>query len=350
MLFSLVSLFSFGLKLGIDFTGGSLSEVKFERVERPSREAVEQAIAPLNLGGLNVNTSGASTLIIKFADTSEETHQAILNSLQQEFITPLVDTKPSETEPTPSENNQGDEQAPEAQQNENTSENSEPQGRDAAQQDNNQSAISQESNTPSISEGPVMIELRFEAVGPSIGNELREKSIAAMIIVIIAIIVYIAWAFRKVSQPVASWKYAIAAIIALIHDVLITLGVFSLLGHFYGIEVNVTFVAALLTILGYSVNDTIVVFDRIRENLFTATGEFASTVNTALHQTLWRSLNTSITTLIVLFAIYFYGGDTIKDFVLALIIGLIAGGYSSIFIASPLLVDWYNWQRKNTQK
>ena len=152
-------------------------------------------------------------LIIKFADTSEETHQGILNSLQQEFITPLVDTKPSETEPTPSENNQGDEQAPEAQQNENTSENSEPQGRDAAQQDNNQSAISQESNTPSISEGPVMIELRFEAVGPSIGNELREKSIAAMIIVIIAIIVYIAWAFRKVSQPVASWKYAIAAIV-----------------------------------------------------------------------------------------------------------------------------------------
>jgi len=183
-------------------------------------------------------------------------------------------------------------------------------------------------------------ELRFDSIGPSVGKELKSKSFNAIIIALIIIIAYIAFAFRKVSKPVASWKYGLAAIIALAHDVLITLGIFSVLGEFWGVEINTTFIAAILTILGYSINDTIVVFDRIRENLPRSEEDFEGTVNTSVNQTLARSINTSLTTLLVLLSILFWGGSTIRDFVLALSIGIFLGTYSSIFIASPLLVIW----------
>ena len=186
-------------------------------------------------------------------------------------------------------------------------------------------------------------EMRFESVGPVIGAELKKKASWSVFLAVIAILLYVAWAFRKVSFPIKSYRYGIVAIIALFHDVLITIGVFSFLGHFYGIEVGAPFVAAILTILGYSVNDTIVVFDRIRENLLSFRSknqEFSDTVDQSLKQTITRSINTSITTLLVLFAIFFFGGITIKFFALALIIGIILGTYSSIFIASPLLVVW----------
>ncbi len=192
-------------------------------------------------------------------------------------------------------------------------------------------------------------EKRFESIGPVIGQELKRKAIYAIVIALVAIICYIAWAFRKVSYPVASWKYGTVATITLFHDILIVLGIFSILGHFQNVEIGTPFIAALLTILGYSVNDTIVVFDRIRENLARSPANtFEETVNKGVNETLVRSLNTSLTTLFVLLAIYFFGGETIKYFALALIIGIISGTYSSIFTASPLLVSWQRWnKRKN---
>ncbi|MBU3905508.1 protein translocase subunit SecF [Patescibacteria group bacterium] len=183
-------------------------------------------------------------------------------------------------------------------------------------------------------------ELRFDSVGPSIGQELKRKSVLAIIIVLIAIVLYIAWTFRKVSKPVASWKYGLAAIIALFHDVIITVGIFAVLGKFFGVEINTAFVAAILTVLGYSVNDTIVVFDRVRENLPKSEEDFEGTINTSVNQTITRSINTSITTLLVLLSIVFFGGATIRDFILALSIGVFVGTYSSIFLASPILVIW----------
>jgi len=192
-------------------------------------------------------------------------------------------------------------------------------------------------------------ETSFESIGPVVGAELKRKSISALIIVILAIVAYVAWAFRKVSEPVASWKYGVAAIIALIHDIAIVAGVFAILGKFYGVEIGVPFIAALLTILGYSVNDTIVVFDRTRENLVTdSSDDYEEVVNRSVNETIARSLNTSITTFIALCAVYMFGGETTKMFMLALMIGCVAGTYSSIFIASPIMVVWEKFRRIHT--
>lgn len=190
-------------------------------------------------------------------------------------------------------------------------------------------------------------ELQFDSVGPSIGAELKNKSFNATLIVFIMIIIYISLAFRRVSKPVASWKYGVAAIIALVHDILFILGVFALLGHYYGIEINTPFIAAVLTVLGYSVSDTIIVFDRIRENLPKSQEDFENTINRSVNQTLTRSINTSFSAILALLAVLFLGGDTIKDFALALIVGIFVGTYSSIFIASPVLVIWDKMTRKN---
>jgi len=160
------------------------------------------------------------------------------------------------------------------------------------------------------------------------------------------IIIYISAAFRKVSKPVASWKYGVAAIIALIHDILFSLGVFAVLGHFYGVEINTPFIAAILTVLGYSVSDTIIVFDRIRENLPKSHEDFENTVNRSVNQTLVRSINTSCSAILALLAVLLFGGTTIKDFALALIVGIFVGTYSSIFVASPVLVVWDNLTRR----
>jgi preprotein translocase subunit SecF len=152
---------------------------------------------------------------------------------------------------------------------------------------------------------------------------------------------YIAYAFRQVSKPVASWKYGVSAIIALAHDLLIITGIFAALGYFLNVEVDTLFVTALLTILGFSIHDTIVTFDRTRENIFKIQNQsFDDIVNLSVNQTIVRSINTSVTTLFVLLAIYVFGGASIKFFVLALMLGVIVGTYSSIFIASPLLTIW----------
>jgi preprotein translocase subunit SecF len=276
---SILALIFWGLKFGIDFTGGSLMELQFSSGQ-PSVAAVQTQLADESISSLIIQPTDDS-IILRFKESEEAAHQAVLSQLAL---------------------------------------------------------------LPEAEAG--MEELRFESIGPSIGQELRSKSLWLMFFVLIVIIIYIAFAFQKVSKPVASWKYGLSAIIALFHDLLITLGIFSVLGQFYGMEINTTFVVALLTVLGYSVNDTIVVFDRARENLPKSVDSFSVTVNNSLNQTLVRSINTSITTLLVLLAVYFLGGNSIREFVLALIVGILCGSYSSIFVASPLLVAWEKLQKR----
>lgn len=194
-------------------------------------------------------------------------------------------------------------------------------------------------------------EARFDSIGPVIGEELKNRAYIAIGTVLLLIIAYIAFAFRKVSRPVASWKYGVAAIIALFHDVFIPTGIFSILGHYLGAEIDLLFVTGLLTILGFSVHDTIVVFDRIRENLRKGVGEnFADTVNISINQTITRSINTSLTVFLTLLAIFIFGGASIRYFALLLMLGIFFGTYSSIFVASPILVTWENWRQKRISK
>jgi len=273
---SIAVLTMWGLKFGIDFTGGSLLEVKFSG-EPPTASQVREILKDTDLRSLTVQPTEAGTVILRFQETTPGINRAVLEKLN------------------------------------------------------------------GIEGGAE--ELRFDSIGPSIGKELKSKSFNAIIIVLAIIIAYIAFAFKKISKPVASWKYGIAAIIALFHDVLITLGIFAVLGRFWGVEVNTPFVAAILTVLGYSINDTIVVFDRVRENLPRSEEDFEGTVNSSVNQTLVRSINTSLTTLLVLLSILFWGGSTIRDFVLALSIGIFLGTYSSIFVASPIVVIWEKFKK-----
>lgn len=293
---SIIFLSLWGLNFGIDFTGGSLLEVEFKG-ERPDTAQIINALSDSGLVSLVVQPVGEQSALLRFQDVDEDKHQEILGRLD------AINSAPQDP------------------------------GEDG------QTATSSE---PELS---TVLELRFESVGPAIGSELKSKSLTAIIIVLLAIVLFIAWAFRQVSKPVESWKYGVSAIIALFHDVMITLGVFSFLGHFYNVEINTAFVAAILTVLGYSVNDTIVVFDRIRENLPKSEEDFEETINISVNQTIKRSINTSFTTLLVLLAILFFGGASIRDFVLALSIGIFVGTYSSIFLASPTLVLWEKYKK-----
>jgi preprotein translocase SecF subunit len=200
-----------------------------------------------------------------------------------------------------------------------------------------------------------LVEERFNTVGPTLGQELATKAVVALILVVLAIILYVAYVFRQVSKPVSSWKYGLTAIVALVHDVVIALGTFALLGYMFGTEVDTLFVTALLVILGYSVNDSIVVLDRVRENLKDVNEkarkkEFDQIVGRSLKESLARSINTSITTLLALVALFIFGGDTTKDFALALIVGVVAGAYSSIFVAAPLLTTFLKIQKEKPEK
>lgn len=196
-------------------------------------------------------------------------------------------------------------------------------------------------------------EQSFQNVGPTIGAELARKAWWAIATVLVAIVLFISYAFRQVSKgPVPAWVFGIAAIVALAHDIWIVLGVFIILGHFTGVEIDALFVTALLTVLGFSVHDTIVVFDRIRERLrISSKKTFEEILNESINATLVRSIGTSFTTALVLLALFLFGGASIHYFVLALIIGIISGTYSSIFIASPLLLTysklaarWKSWK------
>lgn len=194
---------------------------------------------------------------------------------------------------------------------------------------------------------PGIKEQEFSTIGPTIGKETTVNAFWGIVIASLLIVLYIAWSFRGVPKPTNSWRFGICAIIALLHDALVLLGVFSILGHFLGVEVDSLFVTAILTVIGFSVHDTIVVFDRIRENLRVHAGlPFAEVVNASILQTLGRSLNTSLTVILVLFALLIFGGESTKWFVAALLVGIISGTYSSIFNAAPLLVLWHQLREK----
>ncbi len=185
-------------------------------------------------------------------------------------------------------------------------------------------------------------EKRFTTIGPTVGQTLKTRSFWALIVAATVMVLYIAFAFRNIPRKLNPWKFGIIAVIALIHDVLITLGIFVLFGQYTAFEVNTLFISALLIILGYSVNDTIVIFDRVRENVFhqERKEDFADVAERGLMQSIARSVNTSLSTLIPLFALFVLGGESIRWFVLTLIVGLAIGTYSSLFLATPLLVYW----------
>lgn len=191
---------------------------------------------------------------------------------------------------------------------------------------------------------PEVLQLRTDFIGGSVSEQIKSNAFTGTALSLIGIALYIAWAFRRVSGVVTSWEYGLGAIIALAHDIIIVIGLFAVLGHFYGVEVGVPFIAALLTILGYSVNDTIVVYDRVRENLMRSSkkGDFENIVNRSLNETLGRSINTSMTVIITLVAIVLFGGDSVRYFGVALLAGVVFGTYSSVYIASALLVSRYN--------
>lgn len=275
---SVASLLVWGLKFGIDFTGGTLLEVKFEKTLPPTQD-LEETLKDLNLSSLTIQPTQNQGILIRYASEDDTLNQKVFEAIKGKY--------------------------------------------DDAQ------------------------ELRTDFANSTISKELKTKSLWSIVWAVAGIMGYIAWAFRKVSRPVESWKYGAGAVIALIHDILITVGVFSVLGHFFGVEVGIPFVAALLTILGFSVHDTIVVYDRTRENLLRSSQKekFPEIVNRSLNETLTRSINTSLTVIITLLSIYLFGGESIKHFSLALLVGVTFGTYSSIFIASALLVTMYDYRK-----
>ncbi len=274
---SILLLSIFGLKQGIDFTGGTLISVRFAK-QRPNPVQLQQTLAAYPLGELIIQPVGDTDMNIRVRNLDEPAHQNILKLLEEKFGSTT--------------------------------------------------------------------ELQYSAIGPAIGDELRQKSISALLVVFVAILIFIAWSFRKVSAPVESWKYGLIVLVTAFHDVAVPVGVFVLLGRFLNVEIGTSFIAAVLTIMGYSINDTIVIMDRVRENLQKTTGSFEDIVSRSLKQTILRSFNTSMTTILVLLAVYFFGGESIKYFALALILGIVTGTYSSIFIAAPLLVTWDAWTRR----
>lgn len=272
---SVVAIATFGLNFGIDFKGGSLTEVEYTTV-RPEQNVIEANLSTLSLGQALIQPIGEKGYSIKTRAVSDKEHQTILASL----------------------------------------------GADA-------------------------VEKSFTSIGPSVGAELVRKSIISFILVALGIIFWIAFSFRKVSKPVSSWKYGLMAIVSLVHDVTISAGVFAFLGYLTGAEVDTLFVVAILTVLGLSVSDTIVVFDRIRENIRIGHFKtFEETVGRSLNQVYTRSIATSSTVIIVLLALVFWGPSSTKIFSIMLTAGMFFGTYSSIFLASPLLVFVENWQGK----
>lgn len=280
---SVVALFVFGLNPSIDFTGGSLISLKFTE-SRPELTQMQSTLGDLgNLGPILAQTNGEKGYSLKLRFITEEEHQQMLAKIRSNY-----------------------------------------------EKDNNK-----------------VLEERIETIGPAISSTLKQRSWFATAGVVITVILYVAYSFRKVSKPVQSWKFGVSTIISLVHNVGITMGIFAVLGHYYGIQVDIPFVVALLTILGYSVNDNIVVLDRIRENLmYRRVNDFGVLANNALNETIWRSLNTSFTILLVFVALLVFGDKAIFNFSLALIVGIVISAYSSVFLAAPLLVAWERFDKK----
>ncbi len=296
---------TFGIKLGIDFTGGSLMEVKYATA--PDKAEVEAAVEEQALGEFSVRHSKSEAgdgYLITTRDLNEDERAALEAKLLE------------------------------------------------------------------VKEGGELI--RFTSIGPVIGQELADKAVWAIGAVLALIIIYVAIAFMGVGAPVSSWVYGFMTIVVLGHDILVPLAFISLMGEFAGAQADILFVTVLLTILGFSVNDTIVIFDRIREKLqqnrsesrrnipvpggkdeveitYTLHKPFGDLVGQAIDETMSRSINTSLTVFLALGALYFFGTSVTDMFVLSLIVGVIAGAYSSIFIASPLLVLYQEWQENKSK-
>lgn len=276
---SIASVAVFGLKLGIDFKGGSSLELVYTDGSRPELADIKANLVNAGFGDATVQPAGESGVVIKSRDLSEEERATVVTL---------------------------------------------------------------------ASAGEQVEQKSFTTIGPSVGTELKKKAVASIILVLIAIILFVAYVFRKVSRPVSSWKYGFVVIIALIHDIIIPTGVFALLGHLYGIELDTLFIVALLTTLGLSVMDTIVVFDRIRENIAAKSGKaFEQIVGESLSQTFGRSISTSLVVLLMVLSLVFFGPVSTKLFSIVLAIGMFFGTYSSIFLASPLLVIMEKLQKKS---
>lgn len=276
---SAVAFSIFGLKIGIDFKGGSLMDVAYGE-SMPSITEVQEKVETLGFGESLIQPVGTSDVSIKTRNLTEPERQSLISALS-------FDGKYDVEEKS------------------------------------------------------------FTSVGPSVGKELKRRSIVSLTIVEISMILFVAYAFRKVSKPVSSWRFGLITVATLIHDVLMTIGIFTIISHFTGAEANTLFVVALLTVQGLSVNDTIVVFDRIRENLMNKISpDFKVVVGKSIEQTMLRSLNTSLSVIIVLLALVFVGPASTKIFALTLACGMFFGTYSSIFIASPLLVMVEKWQER----
>ncbi|MCX6701579.1 MAG: protein translocase subunit SecF [Candidatus Zambryskibacteria bacterium] len=281
---SFLAIFIYGLNFGIDFKGGSILEVSYQE-NRLNAEEIKTELNKLNLGSYILTPFGEKNFILRTREITPAEKATVLSVFSK----------------------------------------------------NDSIKITEE---------------RFNSVGPVVGSELKNKAFLAIILVAICIVLFITFAFRKVSYPVSSWKYGLATIIALAHDIIIPTGIFVVWAHFRGGEIDLLFVTALLAILGYSVHDTIVVFDRVRENLrlshdSRSKESFMETVGTSVTQTFGRSINTSLTIFLALVALYFLGGEATRNFAFVLLVGVIAGTYSSIFIASTLLVTLEKMQKKS---
>lgn len=282
MIGSIAAVMIWGLNFGIDFKGGSILEVSYVNT-RPDIDAVQDIISAQNIGEVSIRSTGETGYIIRT--------KALSDPERAKFVSALG---------------------------------------------NGQQGFEVK---------------RSDSIGPILGKELQTKAIFSIILVIVAIVLFITFAFRKVSEPVSSFKYGLIAIVALVHDIVVPVGAFAILGHYHGLEIDALFITAILVVLGFSVHDTIVVFDRVREHLKTNIEKkivqpFEEVVGESISQTFTRSINTSVTVLLALVVLYYFGPEATQSFSLALFIGIAAGTYSSVFLGSPLLVTIYKWQEK----
>ncbi len=277
---SIFAVFNFGFKLGIDFTGGSLWQLKIDNTTAADVKTFFETDLKTEVSTISYDAP-SGIYSITFAQITDAVRQSDLAALKAKFGTDKV------------------------------------------------------------------IDEDFSAISPSVSDEIKTKAIEAIAFVILGISLYIAFVFRKVSRPIASWKYGIITLLTLLHDVVIPAGVFAVLSKYMGIAVDTNFIVALLVVMGFSVHDTIVVFDRIRENLLRSKSKhFGEIVNTSINETMRRSINTSLTLVLVLISLFFFGPVSLKYFVLTMLIGTLVGTYSSIFVASPLLVVWEKFSKK----
>jgi preprotein translocase subunit SecF len=285
LLISIAAMFTFGFNFGIDFKGGSITQVSYQTAY-PDQQMIKAELDTLKLGNYLLQPTGTTGYILRTRELTKEESQTLFTALSLNNKYPATIDK-------------------------------------------------------------------YDSIGPVVGNELKNKAYTAIALVIVCIVLFVTYAFRKVSEPVQSWKYGLATIIALIHDVIIPTGLFIIFIHYHGGEIDVLFVSAILAILGYSVHDTIVVFDRVREHLRTNKEDrtkepFETTVGKSVSETFGRSINTSLTIFLVLLVLYMLGPVTTREFSLVLLIGIIVGTYSSIFVAAPLLVTLEKIQNKKS--